>query len=145
VIGPIHHVAIVVGSISKSLPRYAELFGWVPRGESRVFESQRVRLCFLPSGPPPAVLIELIEPIDTVSGVARFLADRGEGLHHVCLLSDDLPGDLAALADAEAQLIDREPRPGAHGRVAFLHPRTLNGVLWELLDTTADHAMGGDA
>jgi len=145
VIGPIHHIAIVVRSIPDSLPRYRELFGWVPEDEPRVFESQRVRLCFLPSGPPPAVRIELVEPIDAGSGVARFLADRGEGLHHVCLLSDDLPGDLAALAAAEAQLIDREPRPGAHGRVAFLHPQTMNGVLWELLESTPDHATGDDA
>jgi methylmalonyl-CoA epimerase len=144
VIGPIHHVAIVVGSIAESLPRYGELFGWVPLEEPRVFESQRVRLCFLPSGPPPAALIELVEPIDAESGVARFLADRGEGLHHVCLLTDDLPGDLAALANAEAELIDREPRPGAHGRVAFLHPRMLNGVLWELLEATSDNATGDD-
>jgi hypothetical protein len=70
--------------------------------------------------------------------VARFLASRGEGLHHVCLESDDLPGDLAALAAAEAELIDRGPRPGAHGQVAFVHPRTLNGVLWELLSSEED-------
>jgi len=49
------------------------------------------------------------------------------------VLPDDLPADLEALAAAEADLIDREPRPGAHGSVAFIHPRTLNGVLWELL------------
>jgi methylmalonyl-CoA/ethylmalonyl-CoA epimerase len=85
------------------------------------------------TGPAPAARVELVEPIDADSGVARFLAARGEGLHHVCLTTDDLPGDLAALAEAEAELIDREPRPGAHGEVAFIHPRTLNGVLWELL------------
>ncbi len=55
-------------------------------------------------------------------------------MHHVCLVSDDLPADLAALAAAEAELIDSEPRAGAHGRVAFIHPRTLNGVLWELVE-----------
>ncbi|MEP6808091.1 MAG: VOC family protein, partial [Chloroflexota bacterium] len=58
---------------------------------------------------------------------------RGEGLHHVCLRSDDLAADLGALAAADAELINSEPRPGAHGQVAFIHPRTLNGVLWELL------------
>jgi methylmalonyl-CoA/ethylmalonyl-CoA epimerase len=97
------------------------------------FTAQGVRLAFLPTGPEPAASIELIEPIDPQSGVGRFLAGRGEGLHHVCLRSDDLPRDLAALAAAEAELIDRQPRPGAHGEVAFVHPRTLNGVLWELL------------
>ena len=132
-IGPIHHVAVVVRSIDEALPRYRALFGWQPDAEPRVFASQRVRLCFLPTGPDPSARVELIEPIDSESGVARFLAARGEGLHHVCLRSDDLPGDLDRLAAAEAELIDREPREGAHGEVAFIHPRTLNGVLWELL------------
>jgi methylmalonyl-CoA epimerase len=137
-IGPIDHIAVLVRSIDAALPRYRALLGWEPTSEPRVFESQRVRLCFLPSGPPPAAMLELVEPIDDESGVARFLAARGEGLHHVCLRSDDLPGDLAALAAAEAELIDHEPRPGAHGWVAFIHPRTLNGVLWELLETTGE-------
>ena len=66
--------------------------------------------------------------------MARFLATRGEGLHHVCLESRNLPGDLARLAAAEAELIDSTPRPGAHGPVAFVHPHTLSGVLWELLE-----------
>jgi len=75
-----------------------------------------------------------VEPIDDDSGVARFLAARGEGVHHVCFLTDDLPAELERLAALEAELIDREPRPGAHGTVGFVHPRTLNGVLWELLE-----------
>lgn len=132
--GALHHVAIVVRSIEEALPRYASLFGLMPEADPIVFAAQRVRLCFLPTGPEPAARIELVEPIDTDSGVARFLAARGEGLHHVCLVSDDLPDDLARLAANEAELIDRDPRPGAHGTVAFVHPRTLNGVLWELLE-----------
>jgi methylmalonyl-CoA epimerase len=132
-VGPIHHVAIVVRSIDEALPRYRSLLGLESNAPPAIFTPQRVRLCFLPTGPDPAARIELIEPIDGDSGVARFLADRGEGLHHVCLVTDDLPGSLEALAASEAELIDTEPRPGAHGRVAFIHPRTLNGVLWELL------------
>jgi methylmalonyl-CoA/ethylmalonyl-CoA epimerase len=132
-IGPIDHVAIVVRSIDAALPRYRALFGWLPADEPRIFASQRVRLCFLPTGPDPAARVELVEPVDADSGVARFLAARGEGLHHVCLRSADLPGDLATLAAAEAVLIDEHPRAGAHGEVAFIHPSTLNGVLWELL------------
>ena len=132
-LGPIHHVAIVVHSIEEALPRYRELFGLAPDSEPMTFLPQRVRLCFLPTGPEPAARIELVEPIDDESGVSRFLAARGEGLHHVCFVSDDLPSSLSALAQADAELIDREPRPGAHGTVAFVHPRTLSGVLWELL------------
>ena len=132
-IGPIHHVAIVVRSIEAALPRYLELFGLAPEGPPMTFAPQRVRLCFLPTGPEPSARLELVEPMDDDSGVARYLASSGEGLHHVCFLTDDLPASLEALAAAEAELIDREPRPGAHGRVAFVHPRALNGVLWELL------------
>jgi methylmalonyl-CoA/ethylmalonyl-CoA epimerase len=140
-IGAIHHVAVVVRSIEGSLPRYERLFGWKPERDPFDFASQGVRLCFLPTGPGSEARIELVEPIDETSGVARFLAARGEGVHHVCLVSSDLPADLDALAAAEAELIDREPRHGAHGRVGFIHPRTLNGVLWELvehLQETAD-------
>lgn len=133
VVGPIHHVAVVVRSIAESLPRYRALLGLTPEQEPRIFDAQLVRLCFLPTGPDPAARLELIEPVDDDSGVARFLAARGEGLHHVCFVTDDLPSSLEALAAAEAELIDREPRAGAHGDVAFIHPRTLNGVLWELL------------
>jgi methylmalonyl-CoA/ethylmalonyl-CoA epimerase len=134
-IGPIDHIAVVVRSIEESLPRYRALLGWEPIDAPRVFASQHVRLCFLEPGAGQGAKIELVEPTDDESGVARFLAMRGEGLHHVCLTSDDLAGDLEALVAAEAELIDREPRPGAHGDVAFIHPRTLNGVLWELLAT----------
>ena len=133
-VSAIHHVAIVVRSIDQALPRYRDLFGLEPEAPPMTFEPQRVRLCFLPTGPEPAARLELVEPIDGDSGVARFLADRGEGLHHVCFVTDDLPASLEELAAAEAQLIDETPRPGAHGRVAFVHPRTLSGVLWELLE-----------
>ena len=132
-VGPIHHVAVVVRSIDDSLARYRDLLGLEAEADPMVFAAQRVRLCFLPTGPEPAARLELVEPIDDDSGVARFLASRGEGVHHVCFLADDLPRELERLAAHEAELIDREPRPGAHGTVAFIHPRALNGVLWELL------------
>ena len=132
-VGPVHHVAIVVASIDEALPHYRILLGLEPEAEPMIFAAQRVRLCFLPTGPEPAARIELVQPIDSESGVARFLATRGEGLHHICFATDDLPAELDRLVDHEAELIDREPRHGAHGSVAFVHPRTLSGVLWELL------------
>jgi methylmalonyl-CoA/ethylmalonyl-CoA epimerase len=136
-VGPIHHIAIVVRSIEEALPRYRELFGLKPESDPTIFAPQRVRLCFLPTGPDPSARLELVEPIDDESGVARYLAAHGEGVHHVCFLTDNLPRSLEALAATEAELIDREPRPGAHGTVAFVHPRTLSGVLWELLQGDA--------
>jgi methylmalonyl-CoA epimerase len=137
-LGPIDHVAIVVRSIDASLPRYRELFGLEPAGPPADMASQGVRLVFLATGPEPAARIELIEPTVAGNGVARFLEARGEGLHHICLRSDDLPRDLARIAAAEAELIDLEPRPGAEGQVAFIHPRTLDGVLWELLQPSKE-------
>lgn len=131
-LGPIDHVAVVVRSIEASLPRYRELFGLEPNGPILELRAQRARVCFLPTGAPPAARIELVEPTDAESGIGRFLAGRGEGLHHVCLQSGEIAADLAELARREAELIDREPRPGADGSVAFVHPRTLSGVLWEL-------------
>jgi methylmalonyl-CoA/ethylmalonyl-CoA epimerase len=133
-LGPIDHVAVVVRDIDEALPRYRALFGLRPEADVDTVTAQAVRLCFLPTGPAPAARIELIEPLDTESGVARFLESRGEGLHHVCFGTPDLAGELERLAAAGAELIDQFPRPGAEGAVAFVHPRTLNGVLWELLE-----------
>ncbi len=133
-IGPIDHVAVVVRSIEASLPRYGELLGLRPSGPIRQLEAQGVRVAFLPSGEGRAPRIELIEPLDEESGVARYLAARGEGLHHVCFRTHDINAETACLAGLGAEMIDPEPRPGGEGLVAFIHPRTLNGVLWELLE-----------
>jgi methylmalonyl-CoA/ethylmalonyl-CoA epimerase len=130
----IDHVAVVVRSIDEALPRYRELFGLESSDGVQPVAAQGVRICFLPTGPAPAARLELIEPTDPDSGVARFLDSRGEGLHHVCFETTSLAQELARLESAGAELIDHSPRPGAEGSVAFLHPRTLNGVLWELLE-----------
>lgn len=133
-LGPIDHVAVVVRDIDEALPRYAALFGLTAPEGVRTVDAQGVRLCFLPTGAAPAARIELIQPIDAHSGVARFLESRGEGLHHVCFGTTDVAAELARLDAAGAELIDQAPRPGADGSVAFIHPRTLSGVLWELLE-----------
>ncbi len=131
-IGPIDHVGIVVRSIDEALPRYQTLFGLEPSTAVMNVAGQGVRLCFLASGKGAAARLELVEPVVAGTGVARFLEQRGEGLHHVCFGSSDLAADLASLETHGAELIDHEPRLGADGIVAFIHPRTLSGVLWEL-------------
>lgn len=136
-LGPIDHVAVVVRDIEEALPRYRALFGLWPPDAVQAVTGQAVRICFLPTGPAPAARIELIQPTDAASGVARFLEARGEGLHHVCFGTTDLAQELARLEQSGAELIDAVPRPGAEGAVAFVHPRTLNGVLWELLERGA--------
>jgi methylmalonyl-CoA/ethylmalonyl-CoA epimerase len=133
----IDHVAVVVASIDEALPRYRELFGLEAPDGAQTIPGQSVRICLLPTGPDPAARLELIEPTDHDSGVARFLASRGEGLHHVCFGVTNIGEELARLDRVGAELIDQAPRPGADGMVAFIHPRTLNGVLWELLERGA--------
>jgi methylmalonyl-CoA/ethylmalonyl-CoA epimerase len=133
-IGSIHHIALVVHSIDDALPRYRQLLGWEAESDPFDFASQGVRLCFLAPASGVGARLELVQPLDPEGGVGRFLEARGEGVHHVCLVSDDLPAELDRLAAGEAELIDRAPRAGAHGSVAFIHPRTLSGVLWELLE-----------
>ena len=105
-------------------------------GEVHEIADQRVRAVFLTA---PQARIELIEPIDAGSGVARFLTERGRRatLHHVCFVVDDLRGTLGALEARGVELIDREPRRGADGDVAFLHPRASGGVLVELIDRSS--------
>ncbi len=127
----LHHVSIVVPSLEASLPFYRDTLRLRP-GPITVIADQRVRVVFLASLNPN---IELIEPTDASSGVARFLAERGRPtLHHLCFVVDDLRGTLKALAERGVELIDREPRTGAEGDVAFLHPRASDGVLVELID-----------
>lgn len=132
--GELHHVAVVVPSIEESLPLYRDTLG-MEAGPVRVLEDQHVRAVFLRG---PNARIELIEPTDSGSGIARFLADRGRAtLHHLCFVVDDLRAALVALEAAGAELIDREPRRGAEGDVAFLHPRATGGVLIELIDRSS--------
>ena len=75
--------------------------------------------------------IELLEPLEPTSGIGKFLAKRGEGLHHVCFASDDVGGDLEAARAKGIRLIDEKPRPGLAGMICFLHPAATHGVLVE--------------
>jgi methylmalonyl-CoA/ethylmalonyl-CoA epimerase len=128
---PLDHIAIAVPAIAEALPLFQRITG----GEASAVEhvpAQSVDVAFIGSGPGR---LELIQPTDPASGVARFLATRGPELHHLCYRVPELQRALDDLAAAGIRLIDREPRAGAHGhRVAFLHPRSTGGVLIELLE-----------
>ena len=127
----LHHIAIVVKDIGAELAFYRDALGLDARAVQDVPE-QRVRIAFLPLG---GTLVELVQPTDDSSGVARFLAERGRStMHHLCFAVDDLRGTLDRLAADGVELLDRAPRRGAEGDVAFLHPRAANGVLVELID-----------
>jgi methylmalonyl-CoA/ethylmalonyl-CoA epimerase len=132
--GALHHVSVVVPSLADALPFYRDTLR-MEAGAIRDLPDQHVRAVFLST---PNSRIELIEPTDSASGVARFLAERGKpALHHLCFVVDDLRGTLRALAAGGTELIDHEPRTGAEGDVAFLHPRASGGVLVELIDRSS--------
>jgi methylmalonyl-CoA/ethylmalonyl-CoA epimerase len=100
------------------------------RGSEELLDGGALRVVFVHLGP---VTFELLEPRDPSHTVAKFLEKRGPGLHHVSLAVAGIETALARCAGAGIELIDRAPRPGAHGsRVAFLHPKSLGGVLIEL-------------
>ncbi len=125
------HVAIAVPSIADALPTFEALIH-APGSTVERVESQGVAVAFVGEG---AGKLELIEPLSAESGVGRFLAKRGPGIHHLAYRVPDLGATLERLAADGVQLIDRAPRPGAHGhRVAFLHPRSTGGVLIELVE-----------
>ena len=132
----VHHVAIVVRDMERALGFYRDQLR-LPLDVLLPIESDGVRIAFLPVGESN---IELVEPTDPSTGVARFLDSRGEGFHHVCLEVDDVAAELARLASEGVELIDTAPRRGAEGPVAFIHPRSCNGVLVELIE-----AVGGPA
>jgi len=130
-LGPLHHVAIAVPRIEDALPFFRVTLGFSAE-PIRVLADQRVRMAFLGDA---RQRIELIEPIDAESGVAKFVAEHTKPtLHHVCYVVDDLAGTLARLEREGVELVDRAPRRGADGLVAFLHPRASGGVLIELVD-----------
>lgn len=128
---PLDHVAIAVASIDEALPVFQAASG--ARGSRReTVEAQGVEVCFVGAG---AGKLELLEPLAADTPVGRFLARRGPGLHHIAYRVPDLEQALASLAARGFDLVDREPRAGAHGhRIAFLHPRSTGGVLIELVE-----------
>jgi methylmalonyl-CoA/ethylmalonyl-CoA epimerase len=131
--GPLHHVGVVVPSIDAAIPFYRDVLGY-SIGPLHEVNDQHVRVVFIARGESR---VELLEPTDRDSGVARFLAERKRAtMHHLCFEVRDLQGTLDRLARDGVQLIDRTPRRGVEGLVAFIHPRAADGVLVELLQTT---------
>jgi methylmalonyl-CoA/ethylmalonyl-CoA epimerase len=137
-LGRIHHVAVVVERMEPALRFWRESLGL----ELEVIEDMaedRVRIAFLPIGESK---IELVEPTDDSTGVARFLAKSGEGFHHICFEVQNLAETLLRLEIDGIELIDTSPRKGAEGPVAFLHPRSCHGVLVELIEAPGGPAWG---
>jgi methylmalonyl-CoA epimerase len=125
----IDHIAIAVRNLDEALQLYDKLFGARP-SKIEIIPQQGVKAALLPMGQSSE--IELLEPIDPQSGVAKFIESRGEGIHHICLEVDDVDRELGTLANKGVQLIDKQGRPGLAGKVGFLHPKSTQGVLIEL-------------
>jgi methylmalonyl-CoA/ethylmalonyl-CoA epimerase len=140
VIRRIHHAGIVVKHLETAYPFYRDALG-LPLLKEATLADQGVRAALLGAGESE---IELLEPLDPSNGVGRFLARRGEGLHHLCF-ETDVDRALQRLKDRRVDLIDTAPRPGLAGRVAFLHPRACAGVLVELATPPPDAHAGAAA
>ena len=131
----ISHIAIVVPELDEALSFWVETLG-LPLEYVEHVPDQDVDVAFLPSG---ASEIELLEPIGRDSGVARFLAKRGPGIHHICFEVEDIDQMLDRLRTAGVPLINETPTIGTGGKkIAFIHPKGTGGVLVELYEITAE-------
>jgi methylmalonyl-CoA/ethylmalonyl-CoA epimerase len=127
----IDHLGIAVRSIQDSLAFYRDALGLKISGRETI-EDQGVHVVLLQVGESR---IELLEPVSGDTAVGRFIAKRGEGLHHISYEVEDLASKLDELRSRGARLLDGYPRRGAEGKlVAFLHPTSANGVLVELVE-----------
>jgi methylmalonyl-CoA epimerase len=131
----VHHVGIAVQSIDEAMHFYGDKLG-LSIVDTVELPDRQLRVAFVKAA---NVLVELLEPTDPDTPVARFLERRGPGLHHLCFGTPDIREHLRDLKDKGVELIDETPRPGAQGEVAFLQPAAGLGVLIELLQPTPEH------
>lgn len=130
----IDHLGLAVRDLDAAVALYGALFG-MAEWERIELPERHMAVAVARVG---GALLELITPTSDEAAFAKFLAERGEGVHHVAYEVDDIEAALAALEQAGARLIDRVPRPGIHGtRIAFLHPKAAAGVLIELVELPA--------
>jgi methylmalonyl-CoA/ethylmalonyl-CoA epimerase len=125
----IDHIAIAVKNLAEEITRYRDVLGLEYLG-SEVVASQKVNVAFFKIND---VLIELLEPIGPDSPISAFIEKKGGGLHHLALEVDDIKAAIKRLQGKNVQLLDNEPRSGAHhAQIAFVHPKSFSGVLFEL-------------
>lgn len=125
----VSHIGIAVEALAEILPFFRDV---LRLSEVPLDDADGASIVGFSAGEP---LVELLEARDPSSPIARFVAKRGAGIHHICFAVDDLDATLERCRAAGVQLIDEEPRVGAEGkRIAFLHPRSTGGVLVELSD-----------
>jgi len=125
----VHHIGIAVNNLKESAALFEKLLGIKAYIEEA--PCQKVTEAVFKIG--DGVEIDLVEPMGPDSAVAKFLEKRGEGLHHIALEVDDINAELKSMEEKGVQLIDKEGREGVAGQIGFLHPKSVNGVLVELL------------
>jgi methylmalonyl-CoA/ethylmalonyl-CoA epimerase len=135
IFGRIDHIGIAVNDLDAAVKLYGGSFDMAEQHRETV-EEQGVEAILLEVGDGH---IELIKPLSDDTGVAKFIARNGEGMHHVAYAVDDIDAALEKVRDAGLRLIDEQPRTGIRGsRVAFLHPKSTGGVLTEIVEP-AEH------
>ena len=126
----LNHICIAVNNIEETLDFYSKLFG-TKTAKIIEIKSHAVRAALVKVGTSQ---LEFIQPTDSISGVAKFLKQKGEGMHHICFEVQNLKDKLHELEKSGIDLIDKIPTKGLSGEVAFLHPHSTRGVLIELVD-----------
>lgn len=127
----INHVCIAVRDLDATLEFYETTFGVKSKGVEEI-EDQGVLAALVRVG---GSQLEFIQPLEGSGSVARFIESRGESVHHICFEVDDLQGKLDKLDRQGLRLIDKSPRKGLSGMIAFLHPSATGGILYELVDS----------
>ena len=131
----INHVAIAVNNIEEAAKFYQNILGLSLSGVE-VVTAQKTRVGFFKIGESN---IELVQPSEPDSPLVKFLETKGQGIHHLCLEVDDVEAEVKSFLEKGATMIDQKSRPGAHNtRVAFVHPKSSNGVLIELCELPTD-------
>jgi|TARA_B100000809_G_scaffold248764_1_gene279212 methylmalonyl-CoA/ethylmalonyl-CoA epimerase len=130
----IDHVGVAVKDIEAALEFFKKVFD-VPDAKIELMEDQGVRATLIEVG---QTRLELLEPTGLESGVGRFIERRGEGLHHLAFNVTDISGKLQTLQTLGVDLIDQTPREGLSGTIAFVHPRSVFGILTELVESNPE-------
>jgi len=130
----ISHIGIAVKDLDAAIKTYTEALG-VKLGEIVNSPETGMRAAMLHT---ENSALELIEPVGTEGVIAKFLESRGEGIHHVSIEVDNIVKTLESLSRHGVQLIDKVPRQGIEGKIAFIHPKAMNGVLIELVEKPKD-------
>lgn len=126
----LNHLAIVVENIEDALPFWRDALG-LPMAEIQNVPQEEVKVAFLNSGESH---VELVQPTSSESGIAKYLAKKGQGMHHVCFEVDDIVAALAQMKAKGVELINEEARERDGRKYAFIHPKSTGGVLVELYE-----------